>query len=81
VHGRSTLRADLASSTRRGAAVCAARNPAGRGSGEHLPGDRRAGFIGSHLAQALLDRGDGVIGINSFTDYYRAQAGEPLAPP
>jgi UDP-glucuronate 4-epimerase len=29
-----------------------------------------AGFIGSHLAEALLARGDDVLGIDSFTDYY-----------
>jgi nucleoside-diphosphate-sugar epimerase len=29
-----------------------------------------AGFIGSHLVQALLDRGDAVVGIDAFTDYY-----------
>jgi UDP-glucuronate 4-epimerase len=29
-----------------------------------------AGFIGSHLCEALLERGDDVIGIDSFTDYY-----------
>jgi UDP-glucuronate 4-epimerase len=29
-----------------------------------------AGFIGSHLSEALLDRGDAVIGIDAFTDYY-----------
>ena len=29
-----------------------------------------AGFIGSHLAQALLSRGDSVIGVDSFNDYY-----------
>ena len=29
-----------------------------------------AGFIGSHLCEALLDRGDDVIGIDVFTDYY-----------
>jgi len=29
-----------------------------------------AGFIGSHLAAALLDRGDAVIGVDAFTDYY-----------
>ncbi|MCG9884174.1 MAG: NAD-dependent epimerase/dehydratase family protein [Cyanobacteria bacterium] len=28
------------------------------------------GFIGSHLAEALLDRGDRVIGIDHFNDYY-----------
>ncbi len=29
-----------------------------------------AGFIGSHLSEALLRRGDAVTGIDSFTDYY-----------
>lgn len=29
-----------------------------------------AGFIGSHLAQALLDRGESVTGIDNFNDYY-----------
>lgn len=29
-----------------------------------------AGFIGSHIAQTLLDRGDAVIGIDCFTDHY-----------
>jgi len=29
-----------------------------------------AGFIGSHLAEALLDRGDEVLGVDCFTDYY-----------
>jgi UDP-glucuronate 4-epimerase len=29
-----------------------------------------AGFIGSHLGAALLDRGDAVIGVDAFTDYY-----------
>ncbi len=29
-----------------------------------------AGFIGSHLVEALLDRGDTVIGVDCFTDYY-----------
>ncbi len=29
-----------------------------------------AGFIGSHLTEALLDRGDRVIGIDHFNDYY-----------
>ncbi len=32
-----------------------------------------AGFIGSHLAQALLDRGNRVIGIDQFNDYYNPQ--------
>jgi UDP-glucose 4-epimerase len=29
-----------------------------------------AGFIGSHLCERLLERGDDVIGIDCFTDYY-----------
>ena len=29
-----------------------------------------AGFIGYHLARALLDRGDRVIGLDALTDYY-----------
>ena len=29
-----------------------------------------AGFIGSHLAEALLERGDEVVGVDCFTDYY-----------
>jgi nucleoside-diphosphate-sugar epimerase len=29
-----------------------------------------AGFIGSHLTDALLARGDDVIGVDAFTDYY-----------
>jgi len=29
-----------------------------------------AGFIGSHLVEALIDRGDRVIGIDQFNDYY-----------
>lgn len=29
-----------------------------------------AGFIGSHLAQRLLDRGDEVIGLDNLNDYY-----------
>jgi UDP-glucuronate 4-epimerase len=29
-----------------------------------------AGFIGSHLAEALVAAGDEVVGIDSFTDYY-----------
>lgn len=39
-----------------------------------------AGFIGSHLAEALLRRGDTVVGLDNFNDYYpperkRANAG------
>ena len=29
-----------------------------------------AGFIGSHLSEALLDRGDSVIGVDNFSAYY-----------
>src|SRR5688572_23793545 len=29
-----------------------------------------AGFIGSHLTEALLARGDDVVAVDSFTDYY-----------
>ncbi|HET9289190.1 MAG TPA: NAD-dependent epimerase/dehydratase family protein [Gaiella sp.] len=29
-----------------------------------------AGFIGSHLAEALLEEGHDVVGLDSFTDYY-----------
>jgi len=29
-----------------------------------------AGFIGSHLCEALIARGDDVLGVDSFTDYY-----------
>jgi UDP-glucuronate 4-epimerase len=29
-----------------------------------------AGFIGSHLAETLVERGHDVVGIDSFTDYY-----------
>lgn len=29
-----------------------------------------AGFIGSHLAEALLARGDRVVGVDEFTDFY-----------
>src|SRR3712207_4915984 len=29
-----------------------------------------AGFIGSHLAAALVARGDDVVGVDAFTDYY-----------
>ena len=33
-----------------------------------------AGFIGSHLSEALLERGDSVVGIDCFNDNYgRAQ--------
>jgi len=29
-----------------------------------------AGFIGSHLSEALLERGDEVVGVDALTDYY-----------
>jgi UDP-glucuronate 4-epimerase len=29
-----------------------------------------AGFVGSHLAEALLARGDAVLGVDCFTPYY-----------
>jgi UDP-glucuronate 4-epimerase len=29
-----------------------------------------AGFIGFHIAQALIDRGDEVIGLDNINDYY-----------
>ena len=42
-----------------------------------------AGFIGSRLAKALLDRGDEVIGFDNLNDYYAAgaQAAPPGGPP
>jgi UDP-glucuronate 4-epimerase len=35
-----------------------------------------AGFIGSHLTDALLVRGDEVVGVDAFTDYYARDAKE-----
>src|SRR5262245_44588124 len=35
-----------------------------------------AGFIGSHLTAALLDRGATVVGIDNFTDYYAREIKE-----
>ncbi|MBT5890821.1 MAG: NAD-dependent epimerase/dehydratase family protein, partial [Chromatiales bacterium] len=29
-----------------------------------------AGFIGSHVSQRLLERGDEVVGIDNLNDYY-----------
>ena len=29
-----------------------------------------AGFIGSHTAQTLIERGDKVVGIDNLNDYY-----------
>ena len=46
-----------------------------------------AGFIGSHLAQRLLARGDEVVGLDSINDYYdvrvkygRLQRARPTSP-
>ena len=38
-----------------------------------------AGFIGSTLAERLLQDGADVVGIDSFTDYYPRQAKEATA--
>ncbi|MGH2935155.1 MAG: NAD-dependent epimerase/dehydratase family protein [Gaiellaceae bacterium] len=38
-----------------------------------------AGFVGSHLAEALLARGDEVVGVDCFTDYYDAALKEENA--
>jgi nucleoside-diphosphate-sugar epimerase len=38
-----------------------------------------AGFIGSHLAEALADAGHGVVGVDCFTDYYDAALKEENA--
>jgi nucleoside-diphosphate-sugar epimerase len=38
-----------------------------------------AGFIGSHLAEALADRGHDVLGVDCFTDYYDAALKEDNA--
>jgi UDP-glucose 4-epimerase len=35
-----------------------------------------AGFIGSHLVEAILARGDHVTGVDSFSDYYSREAKE-----
>src|SRR3954453_8155264 len=35
-----------------------------------------AGFIGSHLTEALLARGDRVVGVDAFTDYYERELKE-----
>ena len=40
-----------------------------------------AGFIGSHLSHVLLDRGDEVIGFDSFNDYYDPQLKEARVVP
>jgi nucleoside-diphosphate-sugar epimerase len=40
-----------------------------------------AGFVGSHLCEALLDHGEQVVAVDCFTDYYGRQAKEEnLAP-
>lgn len=35
-----------------------------------------AGFIGSHLVERLLGRGDAVVGVDAFTDYYARERKE-----
>jgi nucleoside-diphosphate-sugar epimerase len=35
-----------------------------------------AGFIGSHLVEALLEQGDAVVGVDAFTDYYARELKE-----
>ncbi|MGH3005918.1 MAG: NAD-dependent epimerase/dehydratase family protein [Gaiellaceae bacterium] len=35
-----------------------------------------AGFVGSHLAEALLERGHEVVGVDAFTDYYAREVKE-----
>src|SRR4051794_40700841 len=35
-----------------------------------------AGFIGSHLTETLLARGDEVVGVDAFTDYYERESKE-----
>ena len=44
--------------------------PAGPAPGTPVVVTGCAGFIGSHLAEALLDRGCRVTGVDSLTDYY-----------
>ncbi len=40
-----------------------------------------AGFIGSHLCEALVSGGDSVLGVDAFTDYYdRSVKGRNVAP-
>ena len=34
------------------------------------------GFIGSHLAEALLERGDQIIGVDNMNDYYNVNQKE-----
>ena len=64
---------------RRGHRIGAAQHPrrAGPGAACRTPADEvrivvtgAAGFIGSHLVDALLDDGHDVVGIDCFTDYY-----------
>ena len=38
-----------------------------------------AGFIGSHLSEALLEAGHEVVGLDSFTDYYDVRLKEDNA--
>ncbi len=55
----------------------ARRTPDDRHAGVPEPGDAvkvlvtgSAGFIGSHVAMRLLDRGDEVVGVDNLSDYY-----------
>ena len=32
--------------------------------------DRSTGFVGTHVSSALKRRGDGVLGLDNFNDYY-----------
>lgn len=39
----------------------------------HEPSSPVAGFIGMHTTARLLARGDNVIGVDNFNDYYRSR--------
>ena len=36
-----------------------------------------AGFIGFHTAKQLLERGDTVVGLDNFNDYYQDDIADP----
>jgi hypothetical protein len=36
-----------------------------------------AGFLGSHLTEALLEQGNDVVGVDGFTDFYSRDATSP----
>ena len=44
--------------------------PGGNGVSRRVLVTGAAGFIGSHVAEALLSRGDQVIGLDNFDPYY-----------